>query len=98
MGNKNNISEPAMEIISGEILPFERPAVATDLVLFRTANIKGKNNREYTKKLQIALIKRDSQEVENGKWSLPGGFVDIDKTMNETIYGKIAGKIGCGDF
>ena len=71
---------------------YERPAVAVDLVLFRMKN--GKNG----KKLQIALIKRENQEIENGKWSLPGGFVDIDKTLNETILEKVAEKIGFSEF
>ena len=37
---------------------YERPAVAVDLVLFRMKS--GKNG----KKLQIALIKRENQEIE----------------------------------
>lgn len=67
---------------------YERPAVAVDLVLFRI----------HEKNLQVALIKRNVQDVENGKWSLPGGFVDIDKTLVETLYGKVADKLGFDHF
>lgn len=75
-----------------EFEKYERPSVAVDLVLFRMRNVENR------KKLQIALIKREHREVENGKWSLPGGFVDIDKTLEETICGKITEKIGFSDF
>lgn len=67
---------------------YERPAVTADIVLFRIKN----------KQLQVALVKRETQEVEQGKWSLPGGFVDIDKTLCETLHGKIAEKLGFDDF
>ena len=67
---------------------YQRPAVAVDVVLFRIAD----------KQLQVALIKRDSSSVEPNKWSVPGGFIDINETIEETIYGKIAEKIGCKNF
>lgn len=67
---------------------YERPAVAADLVLFRV-----KENI-----LQVALIKRNFQDVEHGKWSLPGGFVNIDKTLEETLYDKVAEKLGFSCF
>ena len=69
-------------------IDYERPAVAADLVLFRV----------YEKKLQTALIRRQFQDVEHGKWSLPGGFVDIDKTLQEILYGKVAEKLGFSCF
>ena len=67
---------------------YERPAVAADLVLFRVSDGK----------LQTALIRRQVQDVEHGKWSLPGGFVDIDKTLQEILYGKVAEKLGFDCF
>ena len=67
-----------------DFLDYERPAVAADLVLFRVRDGK----------LQTGLIKRALQDVENGKWSLAGGFVDIDKTLKEILYGKAAEKLG----
>lgn len=70
------------------VCDYEKPAVTADLVLFRIKD----------KKLQVALIKRTLQDVETGKWSLPGGFVDIDKTLEQTLYGKIADKIGFDNF
>jgi len=77
---------------------YQRPAVAVDVILFRMVNITKGNRKEDTKSLQVALIKRDIQDVENGKWSLPGCFVDIDMTMMDTIYSKISEKIGTNDF
>ena len=67
---------------------YERPAVTVDLVLFRI----------FEHQLQVALIKRNTQDVEKGKWSLPGGFVDIDKTLEQTLYTKVAQKIGFDTF
>ena len=71
-----------------DFLDYERPAVAADLVLFRVRDGK----------LQTGLIKRALQDVENGKWSLAGGFVDIDKTLKEILYGKAAEKLGFSCF
>ena len=69
-------------------IDYERPAVAADLVLFRIND----------KRLQTCLIRRQFQDVEHGKWSLPGGFVDIDKTLQEILYGKVAEKLGFSCF
>lgn len=37
-------------------------------------------------------------EPEAGKWSLPGGFMDIDKRLDETILEKVAQKTGVSGF
>lgn len=74
--------------MDNSIKEYERPAVTADVVLFRVKNAK----------LQIALIQRDAGGIEGGKWSIPGGFVDIKDTIRDTIYGKVADKIGTTAF
>lgn len=77
---------------------YKKPAVAADIVLFRIINENIGERKEDKKQLQVAMIKREIQEVETGKWAIPGAFVDIDKTIEETIYTKIAEKIGSDKF
>ena len=60
------------------LLDYERPSLTTDLVLFRVIEEEALDIRKNdTKKLQVLLINR-KDEPQKGKWSLPGGFVNID--------------------
>jgi 8-oxo-dGTP diphosphatase len=78
---------------------YERPSLTTDMVLFRVREAESANNRKNTSKvLQVLLIKRDS-EPQNGRWSLPGGFVDIDEEIEGNVLRKLHEKTGvCGEF
>jgi len=53
---------------------YPRPALTVDAAVFR----KKKGSFE------ILLIQRDGPPFE-GKWALPGGFVDMDETLEEAI-------------
>lgn len=75
-------------------LNYERPSLATDLVLFRIANNKDK--RYLNKSLQVQLIKRDIEPFAN-KWSLSGAFVNIDETIENAIKSKVFKKSGYND-
>lgn len=67
-----------------DILSYDHPYVTVDGVVLRFCS---------EKLLEVLLIKRDS-EPEYGKWSLPGGFVDIDKRLDETLLTKVSQKTG----
>lgn len=72
-------------------LNYERPSLATDLVLFR---IKDNHDKRYINKaLQVQLIKRNAEPFIN-KWSLSGAFVNIDETIEEAIKSKVFKKSG----
>ncbi len=49
---------------------YPRPAVTVDMLVFR----------ETTDGLQLLLIQRDREPFQ-GSWALPGGFVDMDETL-----------------
>lgn len=50
------------------------------------------------KRLQVLLIER-SAEPQKGKWSLPGGFVNIDEEIGANVLRKLKEKTGVsGDF
>lgn len=78
---------------------YERPSLTTDMVLFRINETDSGNNRKNTNKvLQVLLIQRDI-EPQFGKWSLPGGFVEIDEEIGNNVLRKLNEKTGIsGDF
>ncbi len=51
---------------------YPRPAVTVDMLIFR----KTKEN------LQLLLIQRDREPFQ-GFWAIPGGFMDMDETLEE---------------
>ena len=53
---------------------FEQPSVAVDLVLLTVADGA----------LSVLVIRRDEPPSE-GDWALPGGFVHVDKSIDETV-------------
>lgn len=66
----------------------------TDIVILTTENRENQNERKVpTKGLQILLIKRDSEPF-NGKWTLPGGFVDSEKSLKSCVEEKLKQKTG----
>lgn len=81
------------------LLDYERPSLTTDVVVMRIQNTENENNRKNaTKKLQILLIQRNT-EPQKGRWSLPGGFVDIDEEIENNAKRKLREKTGIsGDF
>lgn len=56
---------------------YPRPAVTSDVLLFRFCN--------NTNKIQVLLIKRGHYPFE-GMWALPGGFLDMEETVQQCAY------------
>ena len=78
---------------------YERPSLTTDVVVFRIHEIQSTNSRKNSyKRLQVLLIERSS-EPQAGKWSLPGGFVNIDEEIEANALRKLREKTGVyGNF
>lgn len=77
-----------------EFHEYARPNVTTDVVLFRVRKEKSKNSRKNDKAvLEVMLVCRDS-EPDKGKWSLPGGFVNIDEDIHNNMRRKLEEKAG----
>lgn len=68
---------------------YERPSVATDIVLFSLKTDKSDNYRKAdNKKLSVLLIKRGEHPFMN-HWALPGGFLKPDETVEECALREI---------
>ena len=63
---------------------YKKPSVAVDVVAFTIDDDEKENYRKnHDKKLKIILKKRNSHP-HIGKWGLPGSFVQIDETLEES--------------
>lgn len=62
---------------------YPRPALTVDSAIFRI------ENNEY----HILLIKRANQPFKN-KWAFPGGFVDMDETIDKAAYRELEEETG----
>lgn len=62
---------------------FDRPSVAVDLVLLTVAEGE----------LRVLLIRRKEHPA-RGRWSLPGGFVGIDETLDAAAQRVVKSKAG----
>lgn len=62
---------------------FERPSVTVDLTIFTVDN----------NELKALLVKRSSWPFE-GSWALPGGFIDMDESLEEAAERTLHDKTG----
>ncbi|MDP4291731.1 MAG: NUDIX hydrolase, partial [Bacteroidota bacterium] len=62
---------------------YPRPAVTADIVLFSRFE-----NRDY-----VLLILRNNPPFQ-GCWALPGGFIDMDETLEESALRELAEETG----
>lgn len=51
----------------------------------------------YRNGIEVLLVRR-SEQPEQGKWSLPGGFMNIDQCLDQTLERKVAEKTGVSGF
>ena len=65
-----------------DITKYDRPSIATDIVLFTLDNSIKNAKKVNVGPLQILLIKRASNPFK-GQWALPGGFYEKGETLEE---------------
>ncbi|MBE6047922.1 MAG: NUDIX hydrolase [Clostridium sp.] len=65
---------------------YERPSVTVDMVLFTLDDQEQEDLKKVPEKvLKVLLIKRKNHPFINC-WALPGGFVDINESIEEAVY------------
>ena len=62
-----------------DVTRYDRPSVTTDVVIFSILDDK----------LQVLLIKRKAWPHE-GMWAIPGGFVQMDESLDQAAYRELA--------
>jgi 8-oxo-dGTP diphosphatase len=62
---------------------YPRPAVSADITVFR----------QYNNNLQILLIRRKNQPFQ-GMWALPGGFMEMDESLEQTAVRELEEETG----
>ena len=73
---------------------YERPSVTNDVIIFTTDDRNEDNSRKVPKKgIQVLLIKR-SDYPEKGKWAIPGGFVNMNESLEEGAIRKLKEETG----
>ncbi len=66
---------------------FERPSVAVDVVLLTIRD----------EQLEVLLVRR-AENPQRGKWSLPGGFVDVALSLDDNAKSVLERKAGLRDI
>ena len=78
-------------------MSYERPSVTADVVMLKVHDKIVDKRQKSKKSLQVLLIRR-AEEPYKGKWSLPGGFVGIDETIEEVARRKVLEKTGFDNY
>ncbi|MBK1809251.1 NUDIX domain-containing protein [Clostridium sp. YIM B02505] len=95
--DKHFIDNEAEFLKNYDVNQYERPSVTNDVIIFTTDDIKEANQRKVPKKgMQVLLVKRD-EYPDKGKWSIPGGFIDINEGLEEGAKRKLREKTGVED-
>ena len=73
---------------------YERPSVTVDMLIFTVTDVESDNYRKLPEKaLKLLLIKRGDHPC-IGQWALPGGFVQMDESLEEAAYRELKEETG----
>ena len=75
-----------------DIFNYEHPFVCTDAVVLTISTSEPDSYRKLPATGLNVLLYRRTTEPYQGKWCLPGGFLDVDETPEDNICRKIAEK------
>ncbi len=80
--NKQGLTEEQF-LAAYDASKFERPSVTVDMLIFTVTDEEKKNYRKLPEKvLRLLMIKRGDHPC-LGQWALPGGFVQMDESLDE---------------
>jgi len=80
--NKQGLTEEEF-LAAYDASKYERPSVTVDVLVFTVTNEEKKSYRKLPEKaLKILLIKRGDHPC-IGQWALPGGFVNMNESLDE---------------
>lgn len=85
-----NTNEPSALISTNyDVSRFERPSVTVDIVAFTI----GALNKLVSSQLHVLLIRRGVEPFQ-GKWALPGGFVQMTEGLDEAAHRELVEETG----
>lgn len=77
---------------------YAKVRLTADVVIMTTDDKEVINQRKNPEKgVQVLLIRREAEPFK-GMWTLPGGFIDADKSISECIDAKLHQKTGIGNI
>ncbi len=77
---------------------WERPSMTVDMLIFTVKNEEKKNYRKLSEKvLRLLLIKR-ADHPDIGQWALPGGFIEIDESLDEAAFRELKEETNIDDI
>ncbi|MFR5265767.1 NrtR DNA-binding winged helix domain-containing protein [Clostridium sp.] len=85
---KNNSEEEFLKSYDESI--YDKPSVTVDMVLFTVGEkqVDNKKRKNLEKELRILLVKRKNYPFK-GYWAIPGGFIDINESLEASVYKKL---------
>lgn len=91
--NKNGLTE-AEFLAQYDADKYPRPSMAVDMLIFSIMSEQEQNYRKLPQKqLQVLMIKRGDHPC-IGQWALPGGFVNIDESLDEAAKRELKEETG----
>lgn len=95
--NKQGLTEK--QFLAGyDASKYERPSVTVDMLVFTVTDEEKESYRKLPEKvLKLLMIKRGDHPY-IGQWALPGGFVDINESLDEAVLRELKEETGIGDI
>ena len=97
MSNNDLISEQEF-LKNYDSSNFPKPSFTVDVLLFSLSNEEQENYRKLdTKHFSILLTKR-AEHPFKGLWSLPGGFIELQESIDESVQRVLSRETGLDDI
>lgn len=97
MLNKNGLTEE--QFLAGyDAGKYDRPSVTVDMLIFTVTDEENKNYRKLPEKvLKLLMIKRGDHPY-IGQWALPGGFVEINESLDDAALRELKEETNIGSI
>lgn len=77
---------------------YERPCVTADTLIFTLMEGESENFRTLgDKEIKVLLVKRGNHPY-MGQWAMPGGFIDMDESIEECAHRELKEETNVGDL